>query len=202
MHFEIKVVHMKAKTNSLPFAAFAAVIIFATLARIITPAFLGHSVNFSPIDAIALFSGAYLTNRFSAFSITLLSIWTGDLFINRIYFDHWTLFYQGFYWQYGCYLLITLLGSALTHRLNVINLIAASLSSSLLFFVISNFGVWFSGILYPLTMHGLVTCYVAAIPFFENTLLSDLFYSILFFQGAVLAQKTFSSFGSYKTFAV
>lgn len=160
---------------------FLSIIIFSTILRILLPFQWSFPVNFSPLDAIALLSGAYCSKRVSGFFICLISVWVGDIFINRIYFSHWSLFYPGFYWQYSGYLLISLIGSLLRHRLSLINLIFASLTSSILFFMISNFGVWFSGFLYPLTLNGLTDCYIAAIPFFKNTILSDLFFCIIFF---------------------
>jgi len=157
-------------------------ILFATLTRIAIPPFLGaHLPNFSPIDAIALFCGAYFHRRLTAFSVGLLSVWIGDLFINKILMGHWTLFYEGFYWQYGSYLLITWLGTTLARQVNPLRLMTTCFAAAVLFFIVSNFGVWCSGMLYPFNFDGLIACYIAAIPFFKNTLFSDLFFSILLF---------------------
>lgn len=158
---------------------------------------LGQSLNFSPLDAMALFTGVYFTRR-TAILITLLSVWLGDFFINRMYFEHWVLFYQGCYWQYGCYALITLLGSSLNFQSSGKHFFIATISSSTLFFIISNFGVWTSGLLYPLNLSGLTACYIAAIPFFKQTLLSDLFYSLVFFVSTFIIQKKFSNLLQYK----
>jgi hypothetical protein len=153
------------------------IIAFAVIARLGMSSVIGLPMNFSPIDAIALFSGAYLSKKYMAFIVPLFAIWFSDILINRVYFDHWSLFYQGFYWQYASYMLITLVGIFLAKRLTPLNLVAASLSSSLLFFGISNFGVWMNGLMYPMTLDGLVACYVAGIPFFKNTIVSDLIFS-------------------------
>jgi len=64
-----------------------------------------------------------------------------------------------------------------------------------LFFVLTNFGVWALGALYPKTLTGLTECYVVAIPFFRNALLSDLFYSALLFGGLALAEKQWPILG-------
>lgn len=146
---------------------FLSMIIFATALRILLPFQLSFPINFSPLDAIALLSGAFCSKRVSAFFICLFSVWIGDIFLNRIYFSHWQLFYPGFYWQYSSYLLIAIIGSLLRNRMSLTNLLFASLSSSLLFFIISNFGVWYSGFLYPFTLNGLMDCYIAALPFLK-----------------------------------
>lgn len=157
------------------------IVLFATITRIAIP---GHIPNFSPIDAIALFCGAYFPRRLIAIFVALLSVWVGDLLINKISMGHWVLFYQGFYWQYGCYLLITLLGTTLVNKVKPLHVVSACFASAILFFVISNFGVWYSGLLYPRNIDGFIACFVAAIPFFKNTLLSDLFFSTVLFGSA------------------
>lgn len=158
-----------------------AIILVATLTRFAIPPFLGHIPNFSAIDSLAIFCGAYFSRRLTAIGILLVSVWVGDLFLNKIFTGHWMFFYSGCYWQYMCYALIALLGSTLKNKIQPLRLLGICLSSSLLFFAISNFGVWCSGLLYPLTFDGLVACYVAAIPFFKNTVFSDLFFLMIWF---------------------
>jgi len=65
----------------------------------------------------------------------------------------------------------------------------AALTSSVLFFVLTNFGVWLVSDLYPRTAAGLVGCYIAAIPFFRNTLAGNAFYTLVLFGGFALAQR-------------
>ena len=56
-------------------------------------------------------------------------------------------------------------------------ILGSSLAGSVLFFIVTNFGVWtFSAVTYPHTLAGLASCYVAAIPFFRNTVIGDLVY--------------------------
>ena len=68
----------------------------------------------------------------------------------------------------------------------------AGLAASILFFVVTNFGVWALDSLYPRTLEGLVICYVAAIPFFANTLAGTLFYTAVLFGGFALADLRIS----------
>lgn len=163
--------------------------LFAILSRMALPPLFGHLPNFSPIAAIALFCGAHFHKRFLAIIVTLFSVWLGDIVMSKVLLGSWTFFYQGWYWQYGSYFLITLLGMQLTQQVKPFQLISACFGSAILFFVISNFGVWYSGLLYPLTLDGLIACYAAAIPFFKNTLFSDLFFAMILFSSFGLIKK-------------
>lgn len=128
--------------------------------------------NFSPVTAIALFSGAYLIDKRMALLIPMVSMLIGDLILGL----HNTMFFV-----YGAFALITLMGSWLRGRVCGQLVIAASLISSVIFFLLTNFGVWLLGGYYPMTMEGLIACYIAAIPFFQMTLLGDLFFAAIFF---------------------
>jgi hypothetical protein len=94
---------------------------------------------------------------------------------------------------YGSFALIVCLGFWVRRRRSVGRIAGAAMMSALLFFVVTNFGVWAMGQLYPATPGGLVDCYVAAIPFFQNTLLSNLFYSPLLFGGLAIAENRFAT---------
>lgn len=147
--------------------------------------------NFSPVNAIALFSGAYFTNRFQSFLVPLISIWLSDIFLNYLYMHEFHPFYSGFYWQYGVYALIVVAGILLSNKVNFSNILIGSLGSSILFFVVTNFGVWYSFEMYPKSLEGLVLCYEAAIPFFKNTVMSDLVFTSVLFGTAYLINKKY-----------
>ena len=155
-------------------------ILIAAFARIIP-----HYPNFTPLCAIALFGGKYFNNKYIAYLLPLLAIWFSDILINNFilnnYFDGFTLFYSGFYWQYGSFILITLIGRKTLKNLSFVRLLGISISSSLLFFVISNFGVWISSSFYSKDVFGLIACYVAAIPFYYGTFSGTIFYSFFLF---------------------
>jgi len=155
-------------------------ILIAAFARIIP-----HYPNFTPLCAIALFGGKYFNNKYIAYLLPLLALWFSDILINNFilnnYFDGFTLFYSGFYWQYGSFILITLIGRKTLKNISFLRLLGISISSSLLFFVISNFGVWISSSFYSKDVFGLIACYVAAIPFYYGTLSGTIFYSFFLF---------------------
>lgn len=169
------------KPAAIEFKIVLSIVILATLSRIAIPPILGHFPNFSALDAIALFSGTYFLRRITAITVVLFSVGLSDLFLHRFFMGQWHLFYPGFYWQYLSYVLITLIGITLRNKITPPRLLFSVLSSSFLFFLISNFGTWLSGYLYPMTLSGLIFCYFKAIPFYKNTLLGDLFFSGLLF---------------------
>jgi hypothetical protein len=169
------------------------IVFVATISRIMILPKLGYFSNFSPIDSIALFSGCYFSKRWQSVAITILSVLIGDMALSLIMGGVWTLFYPGFYWQYASYILMVLMGSMVSRKMNAVSLLGACVASSLLFFTITNFGTWLSWSLYPKTLSGLSACYVAAIPFLKNTVISDILYSGIFFGVFELAQKKYSS---------
>jgi hypothetical protein len=132
--------------------------------------FAPHSANFTPVAAIALFGGAYLNKR-SALIVPLVLMIASDAVIGM---HNVVLF------TWGAFALITLLGLALRKKTSPIKVISFSLVSSLLFFVVSNFGVWLMG-WYPRTADGLVQCYIMALPFLRDFTASTLVYSAVFF---------------------
>jgi hypothetical protein len=139
-----------------------------------------HPPNFSPIDAMALLSGAYVGRKWLAFAAPLGALLLSDLLLG---------FYSGMPFQYVSVALIVLLGMVALPRVTALRLGGAALASSVLFFAVTNFGVWLVSGMYAQTLSGLAACYVAAIPFFQNTVAGDLFYAALLFGGFALAER-------------
>ncbi len=90
---------------------------------------------------------------------------------------------------YGAIFLIIAMGRILKDRVRPGSLILSSLAASVLFFVVTNFGVWLEGSLYPQTLDGLRACFIAAIPFFRNTLTSTVLFSFVLFGAWALVEK-------------
>lgn len=142
------------------------IILFAVALRL-----LPHLPNFAPIAGMALFGGVYLNKKY-ALIVPLVAMFVSDIFIG---------FHSGMPFVYGSFLIIGLLGIWLRNNKKVKMIILATFSSSFIFFIITNFGVWLSGGLYPKTIDGLIQCYFYALPFFRNTIMGDMFYTGLFF---------------------
>ena len=175
---------------NLRFSVLTALILLCAFSRIIP-----HMPNFSPMGAIGLFGAAHFSKKWQAFFIPIAATWLSDLFINNViyaqYNPNFTWFYEGFYWQYGSYLLITLVGLGIFKKINISKILTGALASTAIFFLISNFGCWIGSTIYPQQFGGLMTCYAAGVPFLKGTLLGDLFYSGLLFGTFALAQFKF-----------
>jgi hypothetical protein len=164
---------------------------------------LPHPPNFSPIEAIALFGGAYFASRALAVAVPLVAIFISDLVLGPLqggqllaYFDRkeyldYFLSPQSFA-IYACIALSAVLGFGLRGKVNGGRVLGYSLAGSVLFFVMTNFAVWMTAT--PLDGNlactsGLLPCYVAAIPFFQWTALGTLFYAALLFGGFALLRR-------------
>ncbi|MFQ5767515.1 MAG: DUF6580 family putative transport protein, partial [Acidobacteriota bacterium] len=135
--------------------------------------------NFAPVAAMALFGGAVMGRPLFAFGLPLLGLALSDLLVNAVMVG--TPLAVPDPWVYGSFILVGLLGFAFRRRQTMGRLAGASLAGSLLFFALTNLGVWLGGQMYPLTAQGLAACYTAALPFLGNTVAGDLIWNGLLF---------------------
>jgi hypothetical protein len=156
--------------------AFAIIIIGAALR--VAP----HLWNFTPIGAMALFSGALVRDRRLAFAFPLLALFAGDLFVGFYKLSVMLLVYASF-------LLSVLIGRWLQNHRSLARISGTTLLGAIQFFLVTNFGVWWLLNSFPKTAAGLAASYLSGIPFFWNTLAGDAFYSALFFGGFALAER-------------
>lgn len=159
----------------LRFAVLSGMIGLAVLARL-----LPHPPNFAPIGAVALFAGAVFADRRVAFLIPFVSLILSDIFLG---------IHELLPVVYGCFAINVLLGRFLRGRRTILPTAGMTLLGSIQFFLITNFGCWLLD--YPHTWEGLTSCYLAALPFFRNSVLGDLFYVGLLFGGLALLEWGF-----------
>lgn len=171
--------------NALRLSALAGLILAAAASRLIP-----HAPNFSPIAALAIFGGAIFSDRRLAFFVPLAAMFLSDLAIG-LHSRMWVV--------YGSFALIVCLGFRLRAGAHRDRWIMAVTGSAVSFFVLTNLGEWATSGLYPRTWAGLMQCYVAAIPFFQNTLLSDILYSVVLFGALMLAQKCWPMLAEVQT---
>jgi len=145
---------------------------------------LPHLPNFTPIAAIALFGGTNLSKKY-AFVVPLVAMFISDIFIG---------FHASMPMVYGSFFITGLIGLYLRKHKTFGNIVSASLASSLIFFLLTNFNFWYVMPLYPKTFAGMIAAYVNALPFFRNTILGDLCYTGVFFGTYELAQLLVARF--------
>lgn len=142
------------------------------VASVVAMRVLPHPPNVAPVAAVALLSGALLPRKF-AFVLPLSAMVISDMIIG---------FHNTIAYTWGSFILIGLLARGTFKRgIHLYSVAGSSVLASLLFYLITNFGVWMQGGLYEPTLQGLIQSYANAIPFFRNTLIGDLFYSSVLF---------------------
>jgi hypothetical protein len=176
---------MNANAKRDPMRAVApAIVLLGAAARL-----LPHPPNLTPIGAMALFGGARLRPRI-AIAASLGAMALSDVGL-------WLIMGHDLLTPmkpvvYGCFIAIAAGGTWLRRRgldRRPGWIAAAAVAGGLLFFFATNFAVWALSDLYPKTGGGLAACFVAAIPFYRNTLLGDLFWSAALFGGEALAAR-------------
>jgi len=127
-----------------------------------------HPPNFTPFAAVALFAGAYLGDRRLAFVVPLTALFLTDMLLG---------FHSTMPFVYAGMAITVCMGLWLARRRSMGRILAGALTSSVLFFLLTNFGTWLMQDLYPKDLAGLMACYAAGIPFFQNSLAGVLLYS-------------------------
>ena len=151
-----------------------------------------HQPNFTPLIAVAIFSSMIFNNK-KYFFIPLLGLFFSDLLLEQT-IGYKYIFSPIFYWTYISVFSVFLFSYFFNNEIKIKNIVINSISGALIFFFVSNFGVWISsGGFYPLNFSGLISCYAAAIPFFRNTLSSTLLYSVILFAPVLLKNKALFS---------
>ncbi|AGH95849.1 DUF6580 family putative transport protein [Pseudobdellovibrio exovorus] len=158
---------MKNKTSII---VFATLFLMAILSR-----WVSHYWNFTVLGGAFLLAGAYFADKKISVVLMLMVLLVSDAVI-------------GFHAQmpavYFSYFLVVALGFLLKVDSARYKVFGCALLGSALFYLITNFAVWYSGTLYPLTLQGLKDCYVMGLPFYRNQLIGDLMSSMIFFEVA------------------
>ena len=179
-----------SKTITPKFLFVTVAIFVAAISRI-----LPHIPNFTPVAAMALFGGACMTDRKFAFIIPLLAMFLSDCALQAI---SGIGFHNTMLFVYGSFAITVWLGFLLRKNNSAGGIALLSVISSLVFFVVTNFATWWlegtNGVpMYSHTVQGLISCFVAAIPFYAYTFIGDLFYSGILFASFYFAKSKFPS---------
>jgi len=138
-----------------------------------------HPPNFTPIIAVAIMSSCFFRNMYLSFTVIIVSMLLADVFIG---------FYNNIFFVYLSLLLIVFIFFRINIKIKLQNLFIFGFLGSVIFFLISNFGVWILSGMYEKNLNGLAYCYFLALPFFVNTVLS----TIIFTYSAFVANNLFS----------
>ncbi len=177
----LKIRLMKNRIFTPAFFFALGVIALAAILRLVP-----HLPNFTPVAAMALFAGTYVRRKELAFSIPLAAMLISDLILG---------FHTVMIAVYVGLAIIVAFGFILQKNVRPTNVILASLGSSVVFFLLTNFAVWANGMVgYPMNFAGLTQCYAAGIPFFRNALIGDLFYNAVFFGSFYLVVRRYPAF--------
>ena len=155
--------------------AYIGIVLLAASSRLVP-----HPPNFTVIGSLALFGGACFEEALMAYLVPLAAMLLWDAVIG---------FHHGMPVVYAAFLLTTALGRRMQGSRSVGQVARMSLCSAIMFYLITNFGVWAGSGMYPHTAQGLLACYAAAIPFFGNTLAGTIVYSAVMFGAAEAADR-------------
>jgi len=179
--------------NITRFSTLVAIVVLAAMAR-----FIPHPFNFTPIAAIALFGGAYFTKRWQALFVPMAAMLLSDTILEIT--TGWG-FHSGMVIVYAAFTLVSVVGMVMLKNVNPARVVSSSLISSLIFFLITNFAFLYpeSAVAdqslgtYPHNFSGIVSSYIAGLPFLKNQILGDLFFSGLLFGVFALLQRRFEA---------
>ncbi|HFC00275.1 MAG TPA: hypothetical protein ENJ53_05675 [Phaeodactylibacter sp.] len=159
--------------------------------------FLPHPPNFTPIAGMGLFGAAYFSKKYWAYLIPFLALWGSDLILNNVVYaefqNGFTWFSSFQIWTFLAFGLVIFMGSNVLKKITLPKVLGASVTGSLIFFLLTNFGTWFTSGMYPLNATGLIAAYGAGLPYFWNTLAGDLVYVGVLFGGFELAKNIYPS---------
>lgn len=168
---------MNSKVITSRFVVVTLLILGAAFMRLVP-----HLPNFTPVAAIALFGGAYMSRKLYAFLIPFAALFISDIFLG---------FHNYMFAVYLSFAITVGMGILISKKVNIVTVLGGAVASALLFFVITNFAVWMFTPQYTKDFAGLISCYTMALPFFNNGILGDLFYSSALFGAYYLVSLRF-----------
>jgi hypothetical protein len=162
------------KNSSL--LVFTGLFLAAVLSRL-----MPHYWNLTLTGAVFVFAGSYFKDRKISAALMMSSLLFSDFIIG--FHNQMIAVYAGFF-------SMILAGTFLNMNSSRVKIFGTAFLASLLFFIVSNFGVWYEGQLYPMTFSGLIECYVMGIPFFGKQMIGDVGFSVGLFE---LAKRLLAS---------
>lgn len=167
-----------------------ALMLIVSLGRLVSYNFPYTLSNFTPLGAIALFGGAYFTDKWKAYLTVFCTLFLSDILINYLYTSKLMLWYSGAIWVYLPFLLMVFIGT-FVKKVSFGNVALASLVAVLFHWLFTDLP-FFYGAQYPHTLGGYALSLTAAIPFEKNMLLGDVVFGAILFGGFELAKSKYT----------
>lgn len=189
---------MSLKKLDPKFLVLLGIILFAAALRLPDAAQLTPWASYSPIGAMALFGGTYFSRSWKAYLFPVLAMFLSDLAINVFIFDgKYGVMYDSWYWTYAAFAVMVFAGTWI-RRITPLRVIGTGVAGVLLYWLLIDFGVWFSGGIdirtgLPLSRdwNGIMQVYVQGFPYILKFLAGTLVYSAVMFGGFELLQRRF-----------
>ena len=175
-------------------------IVAAAAMRLVSFKFPYLLSNFTPVGAIALFGGAYFAEKWKAYLVVLVTLFSSDILINYLYSSKLVLWYGGSFWVYLTFAIMVFIGT-LIKKATFVNIFLSSLISVCIHWLIMDLP-WLYGAMYPHTLAGYGQSLNAAIPFEKNMVLGDALFCTILFGGFELAKRRYTFLRSNKELAL
>jgi len=153
--------------------------------------------NFTPVGAVALFGGAYFTDKKKAYLVPLITLFLSDLLINYLYFHKFVWFYGSAVWVYISFAVMVFMGTRI-RKINAANVAIASLAAVVVHWLLTDIDPWLYGNLYAKSSIGYFQSLFAAVPFERSLLLGNFVYGFVLFGGFELAKSKFPVLQNYR----
>jgi len=138
--------------------------------------------NFSPLGAMALFGGTYFNKKWKAFTFPLAMLFISDLILHQTVYKAYGngFLYQGWYWVYGAFVLMTIVGQTIK-KVTINRFLLSVITCVLIHWIVTDFGVWVGSQTYAQNLSGFVACLEKAVPYEWRFLAGTLIYGIILF---------------------
>lgn len=157
--------------------------------------------NFTPVGAIAIFGGAYFTDKWKAYFVPFAALFLSDVIINYLYTSKLIFGYSSSVWVYLSFFIMVFFGS-LIKKVNVGNVILASIAGVIVHWLLTDISPWLYGTTYSKGIAGYFQSLIAAIPFEKNMILGDLVFGAILFGGFELAKSKYTVLRSKRELAI
>ena len=193
---------MSLKKINIRTVVLVLMILAAAAMRLVSFKYPAVLSNFTPVGAIALFGGAYFTDKWKAYLVVLVTLFASDALLLFLRTSDFVLWYSSYLWVYLSFAIMVFIGS-LIKKANVINVVIASLAAVCVHWLITDLPwVYDAANLYPDTLAGYGQSLIAAIPFEKNMVLGDALFCTLLFGGFELAKNKYTVLRSNRELAL